>query len=249
MVTGTAYFALMAAVLCFSLAACGNNSELEKYEKYETLIDYLEAEDYESALAEMVKISGNADILENDEQENDEQEDGEQEDTQQSEAEPVEQMIEVTLDNWQDYFEIQTQMDLYRNDFGEIDNPRLSYRLKLKEEFANDSTTYCKVAFEYRRDMANVSTGYYEYDTQTDSLTIVKDENKEAKEPDYLVSTGTVTLNDSGFNSYWIETGWVPHDENIEWNDDHTVFRVNNCRFNGEVIEATRVEGIMKVAE
>ena len=146
----------MAAVLCFSLAACGNNSELEKYEKYETLIDYLEAEDYESALAEMVKISGNADILENDEQ---------------------------------DYFEFQTQMDLYRNDFGEIDNPGLSYRIQLKEEFANDSTTY------------------------------------------------------------WIETGWVPHDENIERNDDHTVFRVNNCRFNGEVIEATRVEGIMKVAE
>lgn len=146
----------MAAALCFSLAACGNNSELEKYEKYETLIDYLEAEDYESALAEMVKTSGNADILENDEQ---------------------------------DYFEVQTQMDLYRNDFGEIDNPGLSYRIQLKEEFANDSTTD------------------------------------------------------------WIETGWVPHDENIEWNDDHTVFRVNNCRFNGEVIEATRVEGIMKVAE
>lgn len=146
----------MAAVLCFSLAACGNNSELEKYEKYETLIDYLEVEDYESALAEMVKISENADILENDEQ---------------------------------DYFEFQTQMDLYRNDFGEIDNPGLSYRIQPKEEFANDSTTY------------------------------------------------------------WIEPGWVPHDENIEWNDDHTVFRVNNCRFNGEVIEATRVEGIMKVAE
>lgn len=156
MVTGTAYFALMAAVLCFSLAACGNNSELEKYEKYETLIDYLEAEDYESSLAEMAKISENADILENDEQ---------------------------------DYFEVQTQMDLYRNDFGEIDNPGLSYRIQLKEEFANASTTY------------------------------------------------------------WIEPGWVPHDENIEWNDDHTVFRVNNCRFNGEVIEATRVEGIMKVAE
>ena len=154
--TGTAYFALMAAVLCFSLAACGNNSELEKYEKYETLIDYLEAEDYESALTGMVKISGNADILENDEQ---------------------------------DYFEVQTQMDLYRNDFGEIDNPGLSYRIQLKEEFANDSTTY------------------------------------------------------------WIETGRVPHDENIEWNDDHTVFRVNNCRFNGEVIEVTRVEGIIKVAE
>lgn len=212
MVTGTAYFAPMAAVLCFSLAACGNNSELEKYEKYETLIDYLEAENYESALAEMVKISENADILENDEQ---------------------------------DYFEVQTQMDLYRNDFGEIDNPGLSYRIQLKEEFANDSTTYCKVAFEYRRDMANVSTGYYEYDTQTDSLTIVKDENKEAKEPDYLVSTGTVTLGNDGK-----ETGWVPHDdEDIEWNDDHTVFRVNNCRFNGEAIAATRVEGIIKVAE
>ena len=84
----------MAAALCFSLAACGNNSELEKYEKYETLIDYLEAEDYESALAEMVKTSGNADILENDEQ---------------------------------DYFEVQTQMDLYRNDFGEIDNPIFAY--------------------------------------------------------------------------------------------------------------------------
>ena len=54
---------------------------------------------------------------------------------------------------------------------------------------------------------------------------------------------------DNASTTYWIETGWVPHDENIEWNDDHTVFRVNNCRFNGEAIAATRVEGIMKVAE
>ena len=60
----------MALVLCLSLCACGgNNEELEKYQKYETLINYLEAEDFENAYYELIKISQGAQSQENSEEE------------------------------------------------------------------------------------------------------------------------------------------------------------------------------------
>ncbi len=76
-----------------------------------------------------------------------------------------------------------------------------------------------------------------------------EDASKPAEAPSDPADPDDSASIDNDSTTYWIEPGWVPHDENIEWNDDHTVFRVSNCRFNGEVIEATSVEGIMKVAE
>ena len=49
----------------YRLVACGNNSKLEKYKKYEALINYMEAGDYESALAEMIRISENSGSVDN----------------------------------------------------------------------------------------------------------------------------------------------------------------------------------------
>lgn len=139
---------LLAAVLCLSLAACGNGSELEKYEKYETLINYMEAEDYESALAEMIRISGYAD-----ETEDNEPEDGEPEDTQPTEAEPVEQTIEITLDNWQEYFEINQYLSVsyVANAFGEPTGSSLELFTILEPKEAYSYHTV-DVAMEYNVD-------------------------------------------------------------------------------------------------
>ena len=43
--------------MCFSLVACAGSGEPEKYKKYETLIDCMEAKDYDGALAEITRIS------------------------------------------------------------------------------------------------------------------------------------------------------------------------------------------------
>ena len=48
---------VLVALMVVSLAACGNSAELEKYRKYETLINYLEAEEYQKALGEVLSIS------------------------------------------------------------------------------------------------------------------------------------------------------------------------------------------------
>jgi len=141
---------LLAAVLCLSLCACGNSSELEKYKKYETLINYMEAEDYESALAEMIRISGYTD----------EPEDNEPEDTQPSETEPVAHTVEITLDNWQEYLEINQYLSVYyiTNSFDEVTNTSLSLYtiLEPKEEYSNVDTWWedsDRIAVEYDSDI------------------------------------------------------------------------------------------------
>lgn len=146
---------LLAAVLCLSLAACGNGSELEKYEKYETLINYMEAEDYESALAEMIRISGYAD-----EPEGNEPEGSEPEDTQPTEAEPVAHTVEITLDNWQEYLEINRYLSVsyVTNSFDEVTDTylKLFTILEPKEEYSNGGMDWNEeytIAVEYDSDV------------------------------------------------------------------------------------------------
>lgn len=97
---------LLAAVMCFSLAACG----------------------------------GTAETNDNDTQKQEVQS-TEQTDTQQSEAEPVEQIIEITMDNWQEYFEINYYLSVnYRtNDFDEVTDTSLYLYpiLELKKQYYN----------------------------------------------------------------------------------------------------------------
>lgn len=145
---------LLAAVACLSLAACGQSGEAEKYKKYETLIDYMEAKDYESALAEMIRISGYAD-----EPEDGDPEDGEPEDTEPSETEPEAHTVELTLDNWQDYLEINQYLSVTysTNSFGEVTDTYLSLYtiLEPKEEYSKVEMDWSEgnaIAVEYDSD-------------------------------------------------------------------------------------------------
>ena len=143
---------LLAAVMCFSLGACAKSSESEKYETYKSLIDYLEAEDYESALAEIVRISEN-------DKDADAQEDGEQGDTQQSKAEPEAHTVEITLDNWQEYLEINQYLSVYcsTNSFDEVTGTYLELLtiLEPKKEYSKVETWWedsDRIAVEYDMD-------------------------------------------------------------------------------------------------
>lgn len=71
--------------------------------------------------------------------------------------ETIEETIEITIDNWQDYFEIKQCLCSFitTNDFDEP--TRLSYELitffTVKEEFA-ENVTSCDVAIEYDADIS-----------------------------------------------------------------------------------------------
>ena len=111
---------LLVAVMCFSLAACGNSSKLEKYKKYEALINYMEAGDYESALAEMIRISENGGSVDNAGDES---------------GEKTAKAVEISIDNWQEYFEIVEREETQKNEFEEIEDMYKDVYLVLKDEY------------------------------------------------------------------------------------------------------------------
>ena len=87
---------LLALVMCLSLCACGGGSETPKTE-------YIESHNPTNIQNE----TNNA------------------ESTEQTEAEPIETeptytTIEISLDNWQDYFQFQWVVSEVRNDFDEL---------------------------------------------------------------------------------------------------------------------------------
>ncbi len=147
---------LLAAAMCFSLGACAGSGEPEKYKKYETLIDCMEAKDYDGALAEITRMSEKS------------KDTGTSETSQQKEAKSAE--IEITLDNWQEYFEIRpnTHGALY-NSFGEFE--RLDYvnwAMFLKNGVADKVTELEDLAIEY-----SFRDGYFcwfEYNFDTEEL-------------------------------------------------------------------------------
>lgn len=111
---------LLVVVMCFSLAACGNSSKLEKYKKYEALINYMEAGDYESALAEMIRISENGGSVDNAGDES---------------GEKTAKAVGISIDNWQEYFEIVEREETEKNEFEEIEDMYKGVYLVLKDEY------------------------------------------------------------------------------------------------------------------
>ncbi len=122
---------ILAAVMCLYLTACGDEPtlsakderKLAKYEKYETLIEYLEDKDYNSALAEIDRLSQTAD-------DSDEDENASDSDSSQT-AEP----IQLTLENWKDYFELRVFAEYNYNQFGDVERLVLPQYLVLKEGY------------------------------------------------------------------------------------------------------------------
>ena len=58
------------------------------------------------------------------------------------------EIIELTLDNWQDYFELREAIDLYSNEFGELQHFSIGYGLFLKDEFIPRLKNLENVSFE-----------------------------------------------------------------------------------------------------
>ena len=122
---------LLALVMCLSLCACGGGSETPKTE-------YIESHNPTNIQNE----TNNA------------------ESTEQTEAEPIETeptytTIEISLDNWQDYFQFQWVVSEVRNDFDELTGIKPQMKFSLKEEWVSVAEDM-DVAVEY-----SCTNGYY----------------------------------------------------------------------------------------
>lgn len=132
---------LLMAVLCLSFCACGSSKELEKYKRYDALIGYIEAGDEENATNELLVL-----LQENMPEVN----------------EPTITTVEITMDNWQEYFEIRVCESKYYNAFGELDDTWRTDAIYLKEEYISSLTTGgADVAFGVTATIA-----YLEYDEE-----------------------------------------------------------------------------------
>ena len=105
---------LLVLGLCLCLCACG------KYAKYDTLIGYIEAGDEENATKEFLAL------LEQNKPET---------------TEPATITVELTMDNWQEYFEIRPYEVKHYNAFGELTDEYTGEGLYLKKEYLSRLTT------------------------------------------------------------------------------------------------------------
>lgn len=72
-------------------------------------------------------------------------------------AEPKSVTVEITLDNWKDYFELREYIEFNENGFGEIDDAKIYWSIANKDEFTVDEEN-CNVTFEYTLEKEEVSS-------------------------------------------------------------------------------------------
>lgn len=149
---------LLVLVMCLAMCACGVD------EQYKALIEYLDARDYEGAKAEMMALfpeaKAEAEILEKYGEliELLEKEDyeGALLDVQSRVPVPEYESIEITMDNWQEYFEIVPSHGWDENAFGEGEALHMGISMFIKDEYASrlsgskNTKIACTVSFDAR---------------------------------------------------------------------------------------------------
>ena len=147
---------LLAVMLCGSLCACGSGNA--ESGRYDTLIGHIEANDYASAYAELNSLMGNTTLpyLIGVAAPADSEED----------ANATE--IEITLDNWQDYFEFRDGVTVDYNAFDEMTSFHSSHKFGLKKELEG-TVLSVDVAIEFA--MSGVGCCRASYDDATGQLT------------------------------------------------------------------------------
>lgn len=139
-------------VLIAGMTACGKTEAPENpYEKYEKLFRYMEDEDYDAAIEYIQKKAGKR------------EKDGSAAPATEApaaetmapmpatEAAPAEsqwESVEITMENWQDYFEFREYPEFKRNGFGEFEEFELWFVLTSKDGIIPDCDQ-SNVTFEY----------------------------------------------------------------------------------------------------
>ena len=213
---------ILALILCLSLCACGNQ---EKYKKYDTLIGYIEAGDSGNAINEVLALIG--------------QNGAEGTET----PEVATTTVEITLDNWQDYFELRLVADISRDHFDEVEYVFAMWRLYLKEEYWG-KVPEADVAFGYYATEACKCNFSYDLDTEILSYSDVQLHSSDWQEErtcgikwskDYYYAVGEAHI-----RNYTDLGGFGPRDDSLQVNDNIVTWRGDGGFLN---IEITRVRG------
>lgn len=209
---------LLVAVLCLSLCACGNSKELEKYRKYETLIDHLENGDYTSAYLEIANLSASKN------------------NSQESEKTTT---VEITMDNWQEYFEIVLGTDITRDAFDEVKYVYSELTISLKEEF-RDRLQAADVAFGWHASEYGEYTFVHDLNTGSTSYEVLeaRDEELEDSTRYYYDLEGTIwgayDYEADFFSSHTLNKPTAIEGDTITWQD-----------YEYTKMEITRVQGTL----
>lgn len=173
----------------------------ELLEKYADVIDALENEDYDSAV---VGVESRRPIP----------------------PEPEYTAVEITMDNWQDYFELKVVENWEKNDFGEVDTLVLSSGLALRDEYRENALGDGKteITYEMAFDFGERSIEI-DFENQTYEFT----SGMRWKEPQTEVLS-IKNFDEISFHNYWI---------------DHNSYNSYHAAFVGDNLELLRIEGTL----
>ncbi len=183
-----------AVLLCLSFTSCAGeiNSKAEnEYEKYEDLFDLLEEGDFEEALYYVAEL-GDIDLEKfgetpvSPEVEVIEKPGGTLMKPSQSESaddQPQYELVDITLDNWQDYFELREYHKFEENGFGEFKKVTTYYSLVSKDGIVFDESK-SDVTFEFT---CNIERKPYTVDFE--NRTVIYGETTEVETSDPIVET------------------------------------------------------------
>ena len=174
---------LLAAALVLSLGACGK--EANPYEKYEELFEYMEREDYDSAMAYIRELAGES---ETEPQTASATEAETEPETTETEPQPV--TVEITMDNWQEYFELKEYVEIKKNGFGEFEKVSVYYALVNKDGMSPEcNLSDVTMEFSYTKKYVSMSV-----DLENGTITYGADRGKDP----YGDYTGVTTMQSAG---------------------------------------------------
>ena len=179
---------LLAAALVLSLGACGK--EANPYEKYEELFEYLEREDYDSAMAYIRELAGEPETGPQAAPATEAETEPETTETQPSETEPQPVTVEITMDNWQEYFELREYVEIKKNGFGEFEKVSVYYALVNKDGMSPEcDLSDVTMEFSYTKKYVSMSV-----DLENGTITYGADRGKDP----YWDYTGVTTMQGAG---------------------------------------------------
>ena len=203
---------LLVLGLCLFLCACG------KYAKYDTLIGYIEAGDEENAINEVLVL------LEQNKPET---------------TEPATITVELTMDNWQEYFEIVLGTDITRDAFDEVKYVYSELTISLKEEY-RDRLQAADVAFGWHASEYGEYTFVHDLNTGSTSYEVLeaRDEELEDSTRYYYDLEGTIwgayDYEADFFSSHTLNKPTAIEGDTITWQD-----------YEYTKMEITRVQGTL----
>lgn len=179
---------LLAAALVLSLGACGK--EENPYAKYEELFEYMEREDYDSAMAYIREMAGESETEPQTASATEAETEPETTETQPSETEPQPVTVEITMDNWQEYFELREYVEIKKNGFGEFEEVSVCYALVNKDGMSPECSL-SDVTFEYALTRKYVSMTV---DPENETITYGAERGRDP----YGDRTGVETMENAG---------------------------------------------------